>query len=55
MSVVIKGEQMPDNCAYCSCCNGDMGYCQVTGKDCFDNDYDYHRPDWCPLEEVDDD
>ena len=53
MSVVIKGAKMPASCWQCDCCNGEFGYCQVNGISVCNIESDC-RPDWCPLEEVND-
>lgn len=66
MSVVIKGMTMPYSCHECWIRNVETEHCQGA-----DVHYDFcgichryipyeismklHRPDWCPLEEVDDD
>lgn len=51
MSVVVKGMKMPLGCWVCPCCNRSNGYCQA---DYTSRRIESHRPDWCPLEEVDD-
>lgn len=60
MSIIIKGEVMPECCAECPCMrhdnwNGDERYqCNVKlihfGE--FDSWIFEKRPNWCPLEEV---
>lgn len=59
--LVIDGEKMPTNCAYCFCHYVDVdGYhCGTKAgkgkKICMDSFYfDNHRPSWCPCEEVND-
>lgn len=64
MSVVVKGMTMPKDCGECKICYFSAGalipnyFCGATRK--FADPWKYgackgKRPDWCPLEEVDDD
>ena len=53
MSVVIKGMKMPESCPFCCCFNEECDSCNA------DDEFRFTptsgRPDWCPLEEVNDD
>lgn len=52
MSVVIKGMTMPSDCRCCPCRLQSM--CQTAERWIPPMEKGF-RPDWCPLEEVDDD
>lgn len=58
--IAIKGQGMPENCAYCSFLHTDCDgwHCSTSvGKDkkiCQDSLYFPQRPKWCPLTEVKD-
>ena len=51
MSVLIKGMEMPENCAECKflCSENFNSWCQVTDRD---DVYTDAIPDWCPLVEL---
>lgn len=52
MAILIKGMEMPENCAVCCCSNELYERCGVNdGMLYFANWYEA-RPDWCPLVEV---
>lgn len=57
MSVIIKGEDMPNRCADCTCCfsddNDDRSFCSVYGDDI--PDIFNGRLDGCPLVELHED
>lgn len=48
MSVLVKGMEMPTNCAKCPCVDDESRFCKAT------NEYIpmLGKPDWCPLVEV---
>ena len=58
--IIIKGEQMPENCFECVCmrhdvCDGENDYqCNIT-LETFGYDFDETRPDNCPLQYIPDD
>lgn len=64
MSVVIKGAKMPKSCNECkllcsyeSHCQGanEIGYyCGIEKSSVYYLLSQYRRPEWCPLEEVND-
>lgn len=51
MSVIIKGMEMPKNCAECKflCSENFKSWCHVTDRD---DVYVDAVPDWCPLAEL---
>ena len=60
MNILIKGKRMPERCsddcpcAYCEDFNDDEAWCEATIDMKAISFLDVHRPDWCPLVEVED-
>lgn len=58
MSVIIKGFDMPEKCAWCSMCcyynNGLQFFCAALDSAPDIEDIFVSRPEYCPLEEVKD-
>lgn len=58
MAIVIKGMDMPDRCSACFAYEWDYDRCVLYSNGLpkrYDLDDLSERPEWCELEEVDDD
>lgn len=50
MSVIVKGMEMPENCALCDCSFGAL--CYVSPAEVNGYCPGHSRPEWCPLVEL---